>query len=122
MRDPGPGEPIATTTIHEKVRAHYAAAAIERYGDAGLLRSVVVTAERRGEGLGREIVAVAEALARADGIRELYLLTETASDWFPRLGYEVVERAIASAAVGRSIEFTTVCRDTGIPMRRRLTG
>jgi arsenite methyltransferase len=28
MRDPGPGEPIATTTIHEKVRAHYAAAAI----------------------------------------------------------------------------------------------
>ena len=81
-----------------------------------------MTAERRGEGLGREIVAVAEALARADGIRELYLLTETASDWFPRLGYEVVERAIASAAVGRSIEFTTVCRDTGIPMRRRLTG
>jgi amino-acid N-acetyltransferase len=98
-----------------------AAAAIERYGDAGLLRSVVVAPDRRGTGLGHEIVAAAEDLARADGVRELYLLTETAIDWFPRLGYEVVDRAAAAAAVGESIEFTTVCRDTGIPMVRRLS-
>jgi amino-acid N-acetyltransferase len=97
-----------------------AAAALERYGDAALLRSVVVAAERRGLGIGREIVGAAEALARDDGVRDLYLLTETAVDWFPRLGYERVDRATATAAVGESLEFTTVCRDTGIPMRRRL--
>lgn len=97
-----------------------AAAAVERYGDAGLLRSVVVREDRRRTGLGREIVTAAEDLARREGIRELYLLTETAVDWFPRLGYEVVDRAVATAAVGESIEFTTVCRDTGVPMRRRL--
>lgn len=97
-----------------------AAAAVERYGGAGLLRSVVVAPDRRGIGLGRDVVVAAEALARGEGIRDLYLLTETAIDWFPRLGYEVVDRAVASAAVGESIEFTTVCRDTGVPMRRIL--
>ena len=97
-----------------------AAAAIERYGPSGLLRSVVVAPRVRGTGLGREIVSAAERLARTEGIRDLYLLTETAIDWFPRLGYEVVDRAVAVAAVGQSIEFTTVCRDTGVPMRRTL--
>ena len=97
-----------------------AAAAIERHGDAGLLRSVVVEPDRRGMGLGRDIVAAAEQLARDDGITELYLLTETAIDWFPRLGYEVIARAEAVVAVGESIEFTTVCKDAGVPMRRIL--
>jgi amino-acid N-acetyltransferase len=97
-----------------------AAAAVERFGMAGLLRSVVVAHDRRGTGVGRRVVEAAEALARSEGIRDLYLLTETAADWFPRLGYEVVPRDVAAAAVGGSIEFTTVCRDTGVPMRRRL--
>ena len=99
-----------------------AAAAVERFGDHGLLRSVVVAPDRRGSGLGHEIVAAAEGLARESGLRDLYLLTETAIDWFPRLGYEVVERPLAAAAVGDSVEFTTVCRDTGVPMRRLLAG
>ena len=96
------------------------AAGLERYGESGLLRSVVVAPDRRGTGLGRDIVREAERLARQDGIRDLYLLTETAVGWFPRLGYEVVDRPVAAAAVGQSIEFTTVCRDTGVAMRRRL--
>jgi len=79
-----------------------------------------VVPEHRGSGLGRDIVAAAEGLARDDGISELYLVTETAIDWFPRLGYETVERTDAEAAVGASIELTTVCRNTGVTMRRSL--
>jgi amino-acid N-acetyltransferase len=97
-----------------------AAAAIEPYGAAGLLRSLVVEAASRGAGHGREIVGAAEEQARREGIRDLYLLTETAADWFPRLGYAVIGRAAAAAAVGASVEFTTVCRDTGVPMYKRL--
>lgn len=97
-----------------------AASSIERYGTSGLLRSVVVAEDQRGTGLGREIVAAAEQLACDQGIGDLYLLTETAPDWFPQLGYEVVERSLAIAAVGESIEFTTVCRDTGVPMVKHL--
>jgi len=97
-----------------------AAAAIERYGSAGLLRSVVVSADRRGTGVGRGIVEAAEALACGEGLTDLYLLTETAADWFRRLGYGVVARGDAAAAVGASIEFTTVCRDVGVAMRKTL--
>ncbi len=96
------------------------AAAVELYGDAGLLRSVIVAPGRRGTGLGRLLVREAEAIARAAGVRDLYLLTDSAADWFPRLGYEAVEREVARAAVGASIEFTLSCAETGVAMRRHL--
>jgi amino-acid N-acetyltransferase len=116
----GAADALASGVVARDGEEVVAAAAVERYGDAGLLRSVVVAPARRGTGLGREIVTAAERLARDDGVVDLYLLTETAVDWFPRLGYAPVDRAVATAAVGESIEFTTVCRDTGVPMRRRL--
>jgi amino-acid N-acetyltransferase len=116
----GAAKALAIGVVARDGEAVVAAAAIERYGDAGLLRSVVVAPDRRGTGLGRGIVTAAESLARDEGVRDLYLLTETAVDWFPRLGYEPVDRAEAAAAVGDSVEFTTVCRDAGVPMRRRL--
>ncbi len=96
------------------------AAAVEGYGGAGLLRSVVVAEDHRGTGLGHALVAAAEDLARGLGARDLYLLTDGAAEWFPRLGYEVVEREVARAAVGASIEFTLVCAATGVPMRRAI--
>jgi amino-acid N-acetyltransferase len=65
-------------------------------------------------------VAAAEDLARHEGVRELFLLTETAIGWFPRLGYTVIPRDNAGAAVSRSIEFTTACAEAAIAMRRVL--
>jgi amino-acid N-acetyltransferase len=117
----GAADALAFGVVAREDGSVVAAAAVERYGVAGLLRSVVVAPTRRGHGLGRAIVAAAEDAARSDGIRDLYLLTETAADWFPQLGYEIVDRSVAAAAVGKSVEFTTVCKDSGVPMRRRLT-
>jgi amino-acid N-acetyltransferase len=97
-----------------------AAAAVERYGGQGLLRSVVVAPDRRGTGLGREVVEAVEAVARDEGVRDLYLLTETAVDWFPRLGYAPVDRSVAAGAVGASVEFTTICKDRGMAMHRAI--
>ena len=116
----GAAEALALGVVARDGERVVAAAAVERFGDHGLLRSVVVASDRRGTGIGQEIVSAAEGMARNSGVRDLYLLTETAIDWFPRLGYEVVDRELAARAVGESIEFTTVCRDTGVPMRREL--
>ena len=116
----GFGNVVATTGSSSNPYMFAATSGYRNDGDAGLLRSVVVAADRRGEGLGSDIVAAAEELARAEGIGVLYLLTETAVDWFPRLGYEVVDRGDAAAAVGASIEVTPVCPDPGAAMRRRL--
>ncbi len=95
-------------------------AAIEPYGTAGLLRSVCVDAGRRGSGLGRLLVERAEAVAAARGIAELFLLTETAAGWFPRLGYEAGGREIVPAAMLELPEFTGACPVSAALLRRRL--
>lgn len=97
-------------------------AAIEPHGSVGLLRSVCVAEPERGTGLGRKLVAEAESLAVAAGIGELYLLTETAAAWFPRLGYVSAARAAAPAALTASPEFTGACPDSAVLLRKRLTG
>lgn len=96
-------------------------AAVEPHGSVGLLRSVCVAEAERGTGLGRRLVAEAESLAAAAGIGELYLLTETAAAWFPRLGYESTELAAAPAALTDSPEFTGACPDSAVLLRKRVT-
>jgi amino-acid N-acetyltransferase len=95
-------------------------AAVEAYGSVGHLRSVCVAPELRGSGLGRRLVAAAEELATSRGIVELYLLTETAEAWFPRLGYVATSRAAVPAALTASPEFTTACPDSAEVLRKRL--
>ena len=90
---------------------------IEVYGDAGLLRSAVVADGWRGRGIGDVLTRDRLSWARARGLREIYLLTTTAADYFPRYGFVRVERAIAPAAVQHSREFAEACPDTAVTMR-----
>jgi N-acetylglutamate synthase-like GNAT family acetyltransferase len=94
--------------------------AIESLGAAGLLRSVAVIPPRRKSGLGRDIVQRLERLARKAGMHELILLTETAQPFFERLGYEVIDRGAAPAAVQASAEFTSLCPQSAVCMRKPL--
>ena len=68
-------------------------AALEFYGKAALLRSVAVVAELRGAGLGHRLTGAALDLARQRGVTAVYLLTETAADFFPRFGFRPTQRA-----------------------------
>jgi amino-acid N-acetyltransferase len=95
-------------------------AALEFYGSVGLLRSVCVAPEVRGTGLGRQLVAATEQLASAVGISELFLLTETAEAWFPRLGYTPSVWTSVPAALMASPEFTGACPDTAAVLHKRL--
>ena len=95
-------------------------AAVEPYGAVGLLRSVAVAPGSRGTGVGRQLVAAAERLAADRGIEDLYLLTETAEKWFPRLGYQPADRSSVPASLTVSPEFTTACPQTAVVLRRHL--
>ena len=95
-------------------------AAVEIYGPAGLLRSVCVAPAIRGTGLGRKLVIEAETMARQLGVEELFLLTETAIEWFPRLGYVPDRREVAPAQLQASPEFAGACPDTARLLRKRL--
>jgi len=95
-------------------------AALERYGHSALLRSVAVAAPLRGTGLGRQLVESAFDLARRQRVQRLYLLTETAAEWFPRFGFVPVERSAVDPAVQASIEFTSACPDSAQAMKKDL--
>ena len=96
------------------------AVALEVFECDGLLRSLVVAPGRRGSGLGRELVARIEDLARAAGISELYLITETAMGYFPQLGYQPVPREMVPESIAGSVEFTTACSSSAVVMHRSL--
>ena len=95
-----------------------AAGALQRFGSSALLRSVVVTADRRGNGLGRSVVGELERLARAAHISQLFLLTQTAADFFARQGYRVVERSSAPRDMQGSEEFRSLCPSSAICMTK----
>ena len=92
-------------------------AALERYGDAALLRSVAVARDERGTGIGRELVAALVERARRDGIATLVLLTETAPQFFPRFGFRRVAREDVPQAVRASEEFRGACCARAAVMR-----
>lgn len=85
------------------------AAGMEGFAGAALLRSVVVRPDARGEGLGQRLTQAVLDEARALGLPAVYLLTTTAADFFPRLGFTPVERASVPAPVQASIEFQSAC-------------
>lgn len=91
-------------------------AAVECYGAYGLLRSVVVDENHRGQGLGEGLTQAALDLARTEGVSTLYLLTETAERFFPRFGFRVIGRGDVAQVVTASAEFQGACADTAVAM------
>ena len=84
-------------------------AALELYGTAALLRSVVVRRDLRGTGLGSRLTEAALRLSREFGVAEAYLLTETADLFFPRFGFRNIPRSRVPSSVRSSVEFTSAC-------------
>lgn len=87
---------------------------------ARLLRSLVVAPAHQRRGLGRSLIARAEGEARAQGVQELVLLTQTAQDFFSRLGYRVIERGVAPQQLQQSAEFRSLCPASAVCMAKSL--
>lgn len=82
---------------------------LEGQGADRLLRSLFVVADRRGEGLGRAMLAGLEASAGEPGVARLHLLTNTAAPFFAAAGYAAADRATAPPSIAASREFTALC-------------
>lgn len=94
---------------------------LEVYGDQALLRSLGVVAARQGCGYGQYLYEAILGRARAAGLREIILLTQTAQRFFARQGFEVIPRAEVGAAVRASVEFRSACPASAVCMRLRLS-
>ena len=113
----GARDHLAEFLIVERGDSVVGCAAVERYGDAGLLRSVAVTTSERGKGTGKALVDRCLRDASASGIRTIVLLTTTAERYFPRFGFEVIARDVVPEAVRVSAEFRGACPDSATAMQ-----
>jgi amino-acid N-acetyltransferase len=93
---------------------------LEKFGSIALLRSAVVSPEHRGSGVGRRLVEQLLERAEEAGIDEIYLLTTTAEEYFPRFGFTRTTRSAVPDAVKVSAEFQGACPDTAVVMTRRI--
>jgi amino-acid N-acetyltransferase len=93
---------------------------VEVYRESALLRSAAVEEGWRGSGVGGALVDRALALTRERGIRDVFLLTTTAEDYFPRFGFACIARESVPQAVQASAEFQGACPSTAVAMRKRM--
>jgi amino-acid N-acetyltransferase len=96
-------------------------AGLERYGTSALLRSVGVDVKLQRSGYGSALVSAILDLARERGIKELYLLTETAPTFFEKYGFQTIDRGDFPESVKKSREFTIICPQSAVAMKLSLT-
>jgi N-acetylglutamate synthase-like GNAT family acetyltransferase/thioredoxin reductase len=105
----GAQDHLAHFVVGEQGGQLIAAAGLEPYGGAALLRSVVVAEAARGSGIGALLWAEVARRAAARGMHRLYLLTTTAAAFFARQGFRTIARDEAPASLRASREFQGVC-------------
>ena len=93
---------------------------VEPMPPAGLLRSLAVSPDRRGTGLGKQLVSALETHAARQGITGLTLLTETAAPFFMQLGYAPLAREHVTAAVAATAEFRSLCPATATCLHKHI--
>ena len=116
----GVEENLSGFIVAEEAGRVIGAVGLEKFGSIALLRSAVVSNEHRGSGVGRRLVEHILERAEKDGIEELFLLTTTAEDYFPRFGFTRTTRLAVPPAVKGSAEFRGACPDTALVMTRRI--
>lgn len=103
-----PGHPAAVIAV----------GGLEVRGRDALLRSIAVHPAWRAHGLGAKVVSRLIEVAEQRELATLYLLTTTAEQYFPRFGFERVDRGAVSPAILQTEEFAGACPASAIAMHR----
>lgn len=112
--------PISFFAINAENGAPLGWGGIEVYGDAGVLRSVVIKNALRGMGSGKKLVKALISEARELGLKKLWLLTINAETFFSQLGFQHAIRSEAPKAIQLCEEFTWSYNDTAHCMCMKL--
>ena len=93
---------------------------LEIYGQYGLLRSLAVKPEHRNQGIAAGLLNQIEFFAAFKGLEAIYLLTETADKYFDSKQYTRISRAEVPDEVKQSSEFSFVCPQSAVVMKKNL--
>ncbi len=88
----------------------------EEYGDIGLVRSFAVHSSYQGERVAENIFDLVKESALRKNIRELYLLTTSAEEYFHCLGFCAIQREEAPLKIKKSKQFNELCPTSAVIM------
>ncbi|MEQ8475201.1 arsenic resistance N-acetyltransferase ArsN2 [Fulvivirga sp.] len=90
--------------------------ALEIKGDFALLRSLAIQQKYQNKGYGNQVLNTLLAASGRMGIKQLYLLTETASPFFLRNNFIKIDRNMVPKEILDTEEFKSICPSTAICM------
>ena len=89
----------------------------EQFDTDALFRSMLVQPDARKRGYGSLIWNEAKAILKDVGVKDIYLLTDSATDFFIKQGFTIVERNSVPEAIAQTTEFKDFCPDSSICMK-----
>ena len=116
----GVDEHLPTMLVAREGEQIVGTAALELYAGGALLRSVAVEPRLQGKRLGHRLTDAALQLATAHGAGTVFLLTTSAERFFPKFGFEQIDRDQVPPSVRESVEFQSACPASAIVMRKQL--
>ncbi|MFX0062454.1 MAG: arsenic resistance N-acetyltransferase ArsN2 [Candidatus Hermodarchaeota archaeon] len=93
---------------------------LEIHGSIGLLRSLAVKTEYQGNKLGSLLTDRIIEKCKKLGIQSIYLLTETAKEFFLKKGFTVLKRDEAPLILHQAKEFAYACPESATLMKKTL--
>ncbi len=119
--------------VYEDIKAHFVnfsvaldnnkiigCAGFEKHDEIGLLRSVAVSLEFQGKGVGHMLIKSILKNAEQEGIKVFYLLTDTASSFFSKFGFKIVSRTEVDERIKTTYEYSEACSEKAIVMIKHL--
>ncbi len=115
-------EHVENFIVIEEKRKIIGVGGLEIYGVIGLVRSIVVESAYRGRGISKNIYKLIEKKAHGFGVNTLYLLTESATDYFNKLGFVIQEREKVPKLIKDTKQYKELCPSSAVVMSRKLSG
>ncbi len=91
--------------------------ALEVRARSGLLRSAVVSPDRRRKGIGASLVQSIIARAHELGLRDLYLFAEDATEFFAAVGFAPIDGSEVPSEIRATRVYKERCTESALVMR-----
>ena len=92
----------------------------QKFGADALFRSMLVQPDARKRGYGTLIWNEAKAKLRETGVKNIYLLTDTATEFFTKQGFVIINRNSVPQSIAMTTEFQDFCPDSSICMKYKI--
>lgn len=89
---------------------------LEIFGKSGLVRSIAVISEYQGKRIGEMVYQRIEERAKALGMTQLFLLTDTAVQYFERFSFTKIRRSDTPVEIVATRQFRELCPDSATVM------